>query len=353
MTSPDANLARARTLARSMLEDSQSFGQLHPEKRAQLARGLVDVLKFLTEDPSGKPTLDTALVDDANADLKKRLAAKTDLVGKDFKGGAAAEGTRQFTRLVQSVDFPRFVSGLIQNVYVAIVDASIKQMEEYGKLLAAVVKSVEQFAQENVTPGAARNFLMASFPGTMEMQSGDDGQQHLSLKDDIDDKDKPDFKTLLQMTEAIELTEENEMKIVYAAQLQMAREKQKQLAIMVAMGINRIIVTEGEIKANVMFDMKSKDTALRTTQASTYDSNSEVDTSTSGGGWFSDSGSSQVTTSVSSAYSAEQEKSTADLDVKAKLAGSVLVRFKSETFPIERLATGEQLGKVQSKGNVR
>src|SRR5262249_1426439 len=116
-------------------------------------------------------------------------------------------------------------------------------------------------------------------------------------------------------------------------------------AQMVAMGMNRIIVTEGEIKASVLFDMKSKDTAKRRLHAHTADARS--DTETQGGGWFSDPDS--VQTTVSSAYSQEHQGSSATLDMKAKLSGNVVVKFKSETFPLERLASSGELGAVQEK----
>ena len=44
-----------------------------------------------------------------------------------------AQGARQFKKLVGSVDFPQFVGGLIQNVFQAIVNASIQQMNAYGR----------------------------------------------------------------------------------------------------------------------------------------------------------------------------------------------------------------------------
>ena len=78
-------------------------------------------------------------------------------------------------------------------------------------------------------------------------------------------------------------------------------------------------------------------------------SDQKTSSQSSGGGWFSDDES--VSTTVSSAYSAEQEKSTAELEAKAKLSGSVTVKFKSETFPLERLASSDELGAVQRKSS--
>jgi len=285
-----------------------------------------------------------ALADDnvANKALHDRLAGPINLVGKDFTGGAAKEGTKRFQEMVSAVDFPKFVSGLVEGVYTSIVNSSIRQMQAYGKLLEAVAKSVDQFAKENISENEAKQFIKNSFSGQIDLDS-ESGS--LKLNEENQDAPAPDFKAVLQMQENLELTEENEKKIVLAAQMKMARQRQQTLAQMVAMGINRIIVTDGEIKASVLFDMKAHDTGQRGTFASTSDT--KTDTESSGGGWFSDD--SSVRTTVSSAYSQEQEKSTADLEVKAKLSGSVTVKFKSETFPLERLASSDELGAVQSK----
>jgi hypothetical protein len=340
-----------RRLVRGMLENAGAFSQLAPDERREMANNLVQVLSYVSDETGGLPGVQPTAraLDDANAALKERLAKKQDLVGKDFVAGAGKAGVADFKALVTAVDFPKFVSGLIQGVYISIVDASIKQMQEYGKLLAGVVKSAQEFADENVSVGSARSFLMQTFPNSLEMEQGDDGQQRLKLKDDLDDKDRPDFKKVLQMQEDIQLSEENETKIVAAAQLSLARSRQRQLAMMIAMGINRIIVTDGEIKATVLFDMKAKDRAARQTFASTSDDTTGSTSTSSGGGLWSSGGDQDVTTSVSSAYSQEAAQSQSELDLKAKLSGSVTVKFKSETFPLERMASAEELGAVQSK----
>src|SRR5262249_46313389 len=200
----------------------------------------------------------------------------------DFKAGASEQGAQVFRNLVTAVDFPKFVSGLVEGVYTSIVSSSIRQMNAYGKLLEQVAKSVDQFAKENISEDEARQFVKSSFPGQIEI--GDDGKLGLSETDGGDkEQQPPDFKTVLQMQQNMELTEETEAQIVLAAQIKMARQRQQTLAQMVAMGINRIVVTDGEIKANVLFDMKARDTAQRQTQAGVSDTASHT-SSASGGG---------------------------------------------------------------------
>src|SRR4249919_3779270 len=47
--------------------------------------------------------------------------------------------------LVNEIDFPGFVAGLVHGTFDAIVDASIRQMESYSSMVAAVAKTVDQF----------------------------------------------------------------------------------------------------------------------------------------------------------------------------------------------------------------
>jgi hypothetical protein len=329
-----------------MLEKAPAYPSLSAEEKKRFARSLVDVLSFISDPYAGLAARGLEDANQANAALKSRLSQKQDFAGKDFKAGASTQGARVFRDLVTTVDFPKFVSGLVEGVYTSIVSSSIRQMREYGKLLEQVAKSVDQFAKENISPDEARQFVQNSFPGQIDL--GDDGKLMLS-ESDTSDKEQapPDFKTALQIPENIELTEENEEKIVLAAQMKMARQRQQTLAQMMAMGINRVIVTDGEIKANVLFDMKARDTAQRQTQAAVSDVVTQT-SSSGGGGWFSDDWS-NVSTQVSSAYSAEQDKSDSSLEVKAKLSGSVTVKFKSETFPLERLASADERGAIQQK----
>lgn len=323
-------LADVRRYVRGLLEDASAFNALPAEERKKLARDLVTVLSYLTDERGGLSAKPAIALESGN------------LVGKDFKAGAAREGVRAFKQLVSAVDFPKFVAGLIDGVYKSIVSSSIQQMEAYGKLLAAVVKSVQQFAQENISLEEARAFVEATHKGVVLRDGSGEGK--LRLADDAETA--PDFKSSLDMTENVSLEdEESELKIVLAAQLKLARQRQQQLATMMMLGINRIIVTDGEIKASVLFDVKTRDTAARSSE----DRTSEVQThrETDGSWWSNDS---TVDTKVSTAYSEDKEKSSADMDMRAKLSGSVTVRFKSETFPLERLASPDDIGKVQERG---
>lgn len=76
-------------------------------------------------------------------------------------GGDAstATGGSAFDALLDAVDFPDFVAGLVKAVYQAVVDASVQQMEAYGELLDDVAASVGKFVEENVAGADDRDWL--------------------------------------------------------------------------------------------------------------------------------------------------------------------------------------------------
>ena len=147
---------------------------------------------------------------------------------------------------------------------------------------------------------------------------------------------------------------EQEQALVLKARLQMARQRQQLLSSMVVLGINRIVVTDGLIHAKVVFDLQASDVAQRGSRASLYDSQenkSSTDMSVSYGSWLSPiSASGEATTSsdhVTTVQSSLDETSESKAQVKANLTGEVRVNFKSDYFPMEKLASPEMISAIQ------
>src|SRR5262245_44747454 len=126
--------------------------------------------------------------------------------------------------------------------------------------------------------------------------------------------------------------------------------RQQQLATMVLLGINRIVVTEGEIKATVQFDVTASDQAKRVATEATSDTQTHADWEhqykyKSNRSFWGTEGSgegrseSEVNTRVSTETSNIQNDSESKAEAKAKMTGFVQVKFKSETFPLERMAS--------------
>jgi hypothetical protein len=340
-----------RAQVRSLLERTPSYLQLDPQGRRALASGLVDVVAYLADPSAGQPGLAKGLAEEKTGaqKLQDRLAGKQDLVGTDFDAGGLRAGTQAFKDLVGAVDFPKFVSGLIEGVFTSIVDSSIRQMEAYGKLLEAVVKNVEQFAADNVSQNQARDYLQDRFPDTFTVNVDSD-QPRLGLKDGADDDSLARVKQQMGLEQDIDLDdEESEAELARRAQLEMARMRQQQLATMVLLGINRIIVTDGLINAKVVFEVKASDQAERTNRASMYDTQSRSRQTQSGGGWFSSDydRTQEAHRTVVSSSTTDESESKAQL--KANLTGEVRVNFKSDVFPLSSMTSPAELFAVNER----
>ena len=146
--------------------------------------------------------------------------------------------------------------------------------------------------------------------------------------------------------------EEEELRLVNAARLLMAKSRQQLLASMVMLGINRIVVTDGSIMAKVKFDMRSTDLAQREYKASASDRQSQRNKNTSAfGGSFLGFGGGSVNVNershVATVKTSVDESSDSKLDLSAKLQGEVRVNFKSDYLPLEKMATPEMIGAIQ------
>src|SRR5262245_12857492 len=126
MAEAAARLAPVRGAVRRLLEGSQAFHALPAERRKQLANDMVKVGTFLA-DPGwlDAPPPARALEEEEGGrkkadpiqDLKQRLAEKPGQTGAEFQAGAVRQGVEEFGKLVQKVDFPAFVTGLVQGVF--------------------------------------------------------------------------------------------------------------------------------------------------------------------------------------------------------------------------------------------
>ena len=79
-----------------------------------------------------------------------------------FEARAASSGPHHARH--RAIAFPTFVADLIKGTFQAIVNASIQQMEAYGKLLSNVAKTVDQFMADNISDNNARDWLANAYP---------------------------------------------------------------------------------------------------------------------------------------------------------------------------------------------
>ena len=139
-------------------------------------------------------------------DVRREIAHDTVKVANYL---AASPTSRGASKPAAEVELPDFVSRLIKGVFGAIVDASIKQMEAYAELVAGVAKSLNEFSNANISDNQARDHLLDRLPYFFRSSRG--RTKRLPVR--------------------------------------FATSRQKLLATMMLMGINRIVVTDGKISA--------------------------------------------------------------------------------------------------------
>lgn len=168
-TKSKTRLPIVRSEVKTLLTSSKAFQSLPLGKRRKITQDMVKITNYLVSD-----------------------------------AGSSAEG------LVADIDFPDFVSGLLNGVFNAIVDSSIRQMEAYAKLVAAAAKSLDEFTDENISDNEARDHLRDRLPHFFQSST-----------------------------------------ITKRRRVRLASSRQQLLATMVLMGINRIVVTDGRIPARI------------------------------------------------------------------------------------------------------
>ena len=367
-TSRDA-LAEVRPQVRDLLLAAPAFGALPDPERKAIAADLVKVFSYIA-DPNAisealPPTAATLAQSDGIKNYGNLVKGLPDQVGKDFVAGAVRQGVEEFGNLVQKVDFPKFVGGLIKNVFQAIVESSMEQMRAYGELVSNVAKTVDQFMVDNIGPGAGRDYLANRFPEDLavdvggessSMAEGDEAPPAARIVATGENSEVALARISQEMNinpPITDLSDANaELRLVTAARLQMARQRQQLLSSMVMLGINRIVITDGSINAKVVFDMRASDKAKVESRASMFDRQSSMNKNTAAagfGGWGFAGGMSNtnVQEHVATVGSAVDESSESKAEVKAKLSGDVRVNFKSDYLPLDKMATPEMMSVIQ------
>lgn len=376
----DDTLQAVRPQVRRLLESSPGFRALPPQQQLELARTMVRVASYIAN-PDGlakqeltpgqgvlardpvllertlvpAPAPVRALADPVDQAKSKASDKIGTFAGSDFKAGSVEQGADNFKKFVGAVDFPAFVGGLVQNVFQAIVNASIQQMNAYGELLKSVAQTVDQFAQDNIGLDSAREWLVDKFPGDLSIDpNGENGAQI-----QVSNSEDPDA-ALARMNQEMQIAQpisdlsdaEQEGRFVQAARLQMARSRQQMLSSMVMLGINRIVVTDGMIHAKVVFDFRASDEAQRSAGSSLSDRRSSMNRNTTvAGAHFGWGGAAtkneNVQKHMTTVQSSVNEDSESKQEIKAKLSGEVRVNFKSDYFPMEKLASPGMIASIQ------
>jgi hypothetical protein len=387
-----------RAKVKELLLKTPAFARLPPDARRDLAHNMTLIADYLAA-PEGvagnhlagglgpKPAARTMEEDRSEAQWKRDNDAVAEIGKAQFDASAAMAAARAAGEFMNQVKFVDFVSGLIDGVFNSIVGSSIKQMEAYAQLVQNVAMSLNRFRDENVSENQGRDQMVDQFPDVFEIGKGDDfGDQagpRLKLKEGVDEgaalaRVQQGLGPEGAAIKSIDVSDEEvERRLVLAGRNQMATSRQQLLATLVMMGISRIVVTDGRISAKVVYDFQARDNRRlqRSAEASDYarDKDGQLSTTWSGEGEYDSGGDSSrkassnkgdwddernanwyakgkykyAQTPVMTARSMANEMQDSQLSVKAQLAGTVDVNFKSDYLPLEKMATPGMMAAIQ------
>ena len=297
----------------------------------------------LANQPSGDPVLSHPYAADI-APAAPGYAPARILEGpaaEEWSPRSASQVARVTESTLNAIAFPTFVADLIKGTFNAIVDASIQQMEAFGELLSNVAKTVDDYMADNITDNSARDWLVAAFPRNYVLADGADSAT-LDTRDGLDEAEEARMRRTLNLPSDADVSEVEEV-LVPASRRHLAQTRQQMLSSMVLMGINRIVVTRGRIRAQMGFRIDSKDYATASA-SERFDKKTEAQVKY--GGWLSPVKGSLKTTV---AYVSSNEKNSEnELNVEANLTGEVDLQFKSDVFPLERFADAGIISTIQA-----
>jgi hypothetical protein len=338
-----ATAALVRTQVRSLLEATPSYHQLAEEDRCGLEDKLARVAGYAAEclrdiywqsqrlgqTPVLKETRTSRPVT-AQERSAPHAPAFARAQANDFAPRAASQIGNVTQQTLRAIAFPTFVADLIRGTFEAIFQTNIKQMEAFGKLLSNVSKTVDQFMEDNITDEQAHGWLAQTYPRHLSVRGG-----KAVPRPGAEELPPPDFERELHVGGSLDESSIEET-LLPAARRRLAETRLQMLSTMVLLGINRIVVTAGKIRATMAFHIDTSDSAFERTAE-------DVDARVAMRGHYNALlwG---VEASASLAYvSSKRAGSDAEINTSTDLTGEVELHFKSDYFPVERFANAGAL----------
>jgi len=313
----------ARKQTQEMLGRCPSFLSLPRSEQAALykdlvveRRGALAEAAGLSTGMAGAPKKASDLIDDQRH-LNKRIDQAGELAG-DF---------------VREVDFPKFVRDLLKGVFDANLEVTVKQMEAYTNLMKAATASIAKFVNA-IDNTAAFGYL------------AENNSDEFSF--DFDDEEKDESgqpKAVLTDKEGNKLDlGDNEIKAkIMDAKIAMAKEQRALLRETILMGVTRLVVEKGVVKAAVVFDIKASEKINKQDKAAMKKAHSSGTSVTASGGLigriFGGPTVGHTSSNQESQISVSSAKSASSTDLAAKITGSVEIQFKSDYFKLDNFAT--------------
>lgn len=233
---------------------------------------------------------------------------------------------------VDQVDFPGFVKDLLTGVFDANLKVTLEQIKTYQELLKTATQSVAKFVNA-IDDTAAFGYLAEN----------QEDEFNIDFSDSDKDKDGSPKAVLTNKSgEPVDLGDNQVKAKIMEAKIAMAKEQRLLLRETILMGITRLVVEKGVVKASVLFDIKAGERIQKADKAAMKESMSNSRSISAGGGLigkiFGGPSGGSTQSHRKTKISVSSAKSEASTDLAAKLAGSVDITFKSDYFKLDNFA---------------
>lgn len=333
----------------ALLARSPAVHALKPEEQQRIKQGMNRISLYAAEllrtdfwetqqlgqQPLRKRTTTLSRVDPPVKEPSVKTMSDDDISSHTARVGDVTRTT------LDAISFPAFVSDLIKGTFNAIMDATVTQMQAFMELVENVSKTVTDFERENLDDGQAHQWLAQSFPRFLRLRMTETGPV-AEPTDMADEEDLPDFRTALRLSEEVTYLDDDVVSsvLVPAARRKLAQGRLQMLSSMVMLGLQRIIIRRGRIRAAMGFQIDASDRD-RQQSADLLDVGVAAKASGGMGLW-----SASVSTSVTYVRSSSRDRS-GDIDVNANLTGEVDLTFETDYLPLNRLANDRQIETIR------
>lgn len=337
----------------ALLERTPSFYELPKKDQEKLRHGLSRIGSYAAElvrdDWSqSKKIGQIPLVRQERTYRPENSPARTLRRGGGAQANLQTTATSQVADITQStlqaIAFPTFVADLLNGTFDAIIGATIKQMQAFMELVENVSKSVDEFMRDNISDNQARDYLVQAAPGLLRVNTeGEDGPQvePTEAGEEADADALSSLQGVLGLPDPVRSLEPEQLeeRLVPAARRKLAQSRLQMLSSMVMLGLQRIVIRHGRIRATMGFHIDASDRA-HAEQASTFDFAHQNSVS----GMFYVAFSARTSVAY---VSSQQSDSDSAINVEADLTGEVDLTFESDYLPLNRLARAESIERIR------
>ena len=325
---------QARQQAREVLSKQPNFSQLDREQQFEQYKNLVSTLyNQLVEQERAKEiqSLDGQLT--AQQSFSGAMAA-SDLINDDRHLNRRIDQQGEIAgNVLREVDFPKFVKDLLKSVFDANLQVTKDQMNSYAELVERITKPAAQLI-DTIDDRAAKMFLAENYSDKYKLSFGDDD---LNFTDEGNGQQDSNLMKLATV-DGSPLEEADLRGAIMQAKLELVGQHQRLLEEMLLMGVTRMVVDNGKIKASIDFSITAKDNIKKGDAANERSKKQKVSSTsrTSHSFWYGDSSTeanSDVQTNIAISTAKVGSQSTTDSSTKVK--GEVEINFKSDYFKLD------------------